>query len=569
MKLGLGKSAVALAALASLALAACGGGGGGGGSSSGGGSSGGGAAAPPAAQISQPDAVRLAKQATFGPTTVLVDRIVQANLNGWLDEQFAASGSTYADLATRVQNRNYCNLMTGTAATICNRDYMSSTPVAMRFYGNAMQQPDQLRQRVAWALSQIVVASDVEVRSTAGLAALNQIFLTNAFGNYRDILKAATLNAYMGDYLDMANSSRTAPNENYARELMQLFSMGVDKLNMDGTPVNDASGAAAPSYTAADVKDVARALTGWTYARLNGAPLSDNNQLDYAAPMVMNAAIYDSGAKSFLGTTVAAGTGQMASLDAVIDAVFNNASTAPYISKQLIQMLVTSNPTPAYVQRVASVFANNGAGMRGDMKAVVRAILTDAEDRGDAKTADANAKIKEPVLLTTAIGRLAGFKSDGYAFTTRDAALGQAPFRSPSVFNFYPPDYPLPQGSGLLSPASKLMTTATIMARHNLVYDWTVSGDATRGEYAVQANLDGSTGTQPDWGPWEALTDPNALIDRINLLMLNNTMSSSQRASLLTAITAVTNIDPALQARRRAQTALYIVGASPAFQTDR
>jgi uncharacterized protein (DUF1800 family) len=569
MTLHLGFRHACMLALSSLILAACGGGGDGGGSSGSGASGGGGAAAPPAAAITQPDAVRLAKQASFGPTSALVDRIVAANLNGWLDEQFAATGSTYADLALRVQNRNYCNLMTGAAATACNRDYMSSTPVAMRFYSNAMQQPDQLRQRVAWALSEIIVASDVEVHATAGQAALNQLFLTNAFGNYRDILKAATLNPYMGDYLDMANSSKSAPNENYARELMQLFAMGVDKLNMDGTAVTDSSGAAAPNYTAADVKDVARALTGWTYARLNGAALNDNNQLDYASPMVMNAAIYDTGAKTFLGVTVPAGATQDASVNAVVDAVFNNASTAPYISKQLIQMLVTSNPTPAYVARVSAVFANNGGGVRGDLKAVVRAILTDAEARGDAKTADTQAKVKEPVLLTTAIGRLAGFKTDGYAFTTRDAGLGQAPFRSGSVFNFYPPDYPLPQGSGLLSPASKLMTTATILSRHNLVYDWTVSGDATRGEYAVQATLAGSTGTQPDWTPWETITDPNALIDRINLLMLNNTMTSGQRSALMAAITAITNADAPTQARRRAQTALYIVGASPAFQTDR
>jgi uncharacterized protein (DUF1800 family) len=350
---------------------------------------------------------------------------------------------------------------------------------------------------------------------------------------------------------------------------MQLFSMGVDKLNPDGTRQTDASGAAAPSYTSADVREVARALTGWTYTRLNGAPLTDNNQLDYASPMIPNAAIYDTGAKTFLGVTVPAGATQTDSLNAVIDAVFNNASTAPYISKQLIQMLVTSNPTPAYVARVSGVFANNGSGVRGDLKAVVRAILTDAEARGDAKTADTAAKIKEPVLLITAIGRLEGFRTDGYAFTARDAVLGQAPFRSGSVFNFYPPDYPLPQGSGLLSPPSKLMTTATILARHNLVWDWTFSGDATRGEYAVQATIEGATGTQPDWAPWEALTDPNALIDRINLLMLNNTMTSAQRSALMAAITPITNTDPALQARRRAQTALYIVGVSPAFQTDR
>jgi uncharacterized protein (DUF1800 family) len=559
--------AVAFIAM-SVLLAACGGGGGssgGGGTPSGGG---GGASPPPAASMSEPDAVRLAKQASFGPTKPLVDQIVGAGLNGWLDQQLAATGSSYSDLTTRVAPRDQCNLLTGAAAAACNRDFMSSIPVAMRFYSNAMQRPDQLRQRVAFVLSQILVASDVEVRSTAGQATLNQIFIDNAFGNYRDILLAVTQNPYMGDYLDMANSSRTAPNENYAREMMELFTMGVNRLNPDGSVLRDASGAAQPNYTATDVKEIARALTGWTFSTLGGAPINNRNQTDFSRPMIVNAAIYDTGAKSFLGTTVPAGAAQSASLTAVVDAVFNHASTAPYISKQLIQHLVTSNPSPGYVSRVTAVFANNGSGVRGDLRAVVRAILTDAEARGDAKTGASDGKVKEPVLLTTAIGRLLGFTSDGYAFTTRDAALGQSPFRAPSVFNFYPPDYPLPQGNGLLSPPSKLITTATVISRHNLVYDWTVNGE-TRNEYAVQTGIAGATGTQPNWSAWEALTDVNALIDRINLLMLNNTMTASQRAALLSAVNTVTNADPAIQARRRAQTAMYIVGTSPAFQTDR
>ncbi len=518
--------------------------------------------------MSETDAVRLAKQATFGPTKPLVDHIVAVGLEGWLNEQFAASGSTYADLATRTVARNYCNQFTGAAATACNRDYMSATPMQMRFYSNAMQQPDQLRQRVAFALSQILVASDVEVRSVAGLAALNQMFLDNAFGNYRNILINTTQNPYMGDYLDMANSSRTAPNENYARELMQLFSMGVNKLNPDGTEQTDSTGAAIPTYTAADVKEVARAFTGWTYVRLNGAPINDNNQINFAAPMMTNPAIYDSTAKNFLGTSVPAGAGPPQSFLTVIDAVFNNASTAPYISKQLIQQLVMSNPSPAYVSRVTTAFADNGSGVRGDLRAVVRAILTDPEAR-DTQPTPAGGKVKEPVLLATSIGRLIGFSSDGYAFTTGDVAMGQAPFRSPSVFNFYPPGYPLPQGGGLLSPPSKLITTATVLARHNLVYDWTVSGEQTRGEFAVQTAIPGATGTQVDWSSWEVLRDPNVLLDRVNLLMLNNSMNPTQRAALLTAVNAITATDPLLQAKRRAQMALYVVGTSPAFQTDR
>ena len=512
------------------------------------------------------DIVRLAKQASFGPTTTLTTHIATVGTSAWLDEQLAASGSTYGDLVTRTVARNYCTAMASAAQSVCNRDYMSSIPVAMEFYAHAASQPDQLRQRVAFALSQILVASDFEVHSTAGTATLNQLFLDNAFGSYRTLLRAVTLNAYMGAYLNLADSSKAAPNENYARELMQLFSMGVNALNADGSVKTDASGAAIASYTADDVHAVARALTGWTYARLNGAALSDGNQLDYASPMVANAANYDTAAKTFLGTTVPAGASQATSLDAVIDAVFNNASTAPYVAKFLIQHLVMSNPSPAYIGRISAVFANDGAGVRGNLKAVIRAILTDAEARGDAKTGLSDGKLKEPVLYMLSLARLMAVKTDGYAFTVRDAAMAQAPFRAPSVFNFYPPDYPLPLGGGLLSPPTKLMTASTVLARHNFAYDWNFT---TPGEWAIQSTIAGATGTTPDWSEWEAITDANALADRIDLLLLNKTMTAAQRTALLTAVNAITSADAATQARKRAQTALYVVASSPLFQVDR
>ena len=546
-----------------------------------GGSSGSGAAPAPSAPISTPvsgasisgaDAVRLVKEASFGPTQDLVNRVVALkSASAWLDEQFGTSGSNYAALQARAVPTNYCSSMAAAAQGVCNRDYLSSTPVSMAFYSHAASNPDQLRQRVAFALSQIVVASDFEVHSTAGLATFNQIFLDNAFGNYKDILKSVTLNGYMGDYLDMANSNKSAPNENYARELMQLFSMGVSVLNADGTVQKDATGAAVASYTADDVHNIARALTGWTYMRLNGAAITDNVNIDYSKPMIQNAAIYDTGAKSFLGVTVAAGASQDVSLQTVVDAVFNNASTPPYVSKFLIQQLVTSNPSAGYVGRVSAVFANNGSGVRGDMKAVLRAVLLDAEARGDAKAGGSDGKVKEPALLSLAIARLEGFTTDGYAFTTRDQAMSQQPFRSPSVFNFYPPDYPLPLGGGLLSPPSKLMTAATIIARHNLTYDWTINGDVgSRSEYATQSSIAGATGTQPNWSIWEGFgTNTTGMIDLINLLMLNNTMTANQRSTLTAAMSAVTNTDATVQARRRAQTALYIVASSPQFQVDR
>ncbi len=559
------------AGLAALALlAACGGGGGG--------SDGATGAAPaptatvdaaPRAVTTSADAVRLGKQATFGPDQALVDQLAGMSIASWISEQFTRSGSTYADLATAVP-RSVCGGLTGTEASTCARVNLSQTPVAMRFYADAVGKDDQLRQRVALALSEILVASHFEVNSTAGLATYQQILLGNAFGNYRDILKAITLNPYMGDYLDMADSNRTAPSENYARELMQLFSTGVDQLNMDGSFVTDASGARVPVYGADDVRGIARALTGWTYARIGDVAITNNDAMDYTRPMIPVAARYDTTAKTFLGTTVPAGATQEQSVDAVVDAVFANASTAPNVAKQLIQHLVTANPGPAYVGRVAAVFANNGQGQRGDMKAVIRAILLDPEARGDARSGPADGKLKSPMLFLTSLARIIGTVTDGYAFVIREPNFGLQIFRSPSVFNYYPPDFPLAQSAGLVSPAGKLMTTSAIAQRHNFVYDWTVAGAPTRGDFQPQAAIAGSTGTQQAWTAWEAIgNDPDALIAKIDLLMLNNTMTTAQRQALKTAIVATTNADATAQARARAQMALYVVGASPQFQVDR
>jgi hypothetical protein len=226
--------------------------------------------------------------------------------------------------------------------------------------------------------------------------------------------------------------------------------------------------------------------------------------------------------------------------------------------------LTIANPTPAYVERVATVFADNGAGVRGDLKAVVRAIYLDSEAR---VVSQLPGKVKEPVLLATSLARAIGYATDGYAFTTRDAGMGQAPFRAPSVFNYYPYDFPLPQGAGLVSPVGKLMTTSTTISRHNFLYDWTVGGDATRGEFKPTL---GATGTVPNWASWEANgANDGKTIDRINLVMLNGTMTPAQRQALASAMAAIKNSDPALQARKRAQTALYIVASSPLFQVDR
>ncbi|MEP9361027.1 DUF1800 family protein [Sphingomonas sp. KR3-1] len=558
------KMAVLGAALGLLALAGCDGGGGGSSASSGSG----GVVATPAptptpAAFTEGDAARLAKQASFGPTPDLVARIKSLGATAWVDEQLAASTSTYADLAVEVR-RDFCV----STDTVCNRAHNSRTPVAMRFYANAIAGSDQLRQRTAFALGQMVVASEAEVNSTAGIAAFNQILLANAFGNYRDILQQVTMSGYMGDYLDMADSNKSGPSENYARELLQLFSMGPDQLNMDGTLKRDGNGAAIPNYTTDDIKGVAKALTGWTYARVGGAAITDGNARDYSQPMIQVASRYDSTAKSFLGTSVAAGATQDASVAAVVDAAFNNASTAPFVAKHMIVHLVTANPSPAYVGRVAAVFADNGSGKRGDMKAVVRAILLDPEAR--SAPGATSGKLKEPVLLMTALARAIGFATDGYVFQTRDTSLGQPVFRSPSVFNFYPDDFPLPGSATLKSPASKLLNTSNVLRWHNFVYDWTISGDATRSEYALDSGLPMSSLTQPLWASWEAYgSDLDAMVSRIDLTLFAATLTQAQKDALKAAATPITNADANIQARKRAQMMLYVAATSPMFLVDR
>ena len=559
------KLAVLSAAFGLLALAGCDGGGGGGSSSSG--SAGGVVTAPSPTPtpvvFTDGDAARLAKQASFGPTPDLIARIKSLGATAWVDEQLAASSSTYADLAAEVR-RDFC----AANDTVCSRAHFSRTPVAMRFYANAVAGSDQLRQRTAFALGQMVVASEAEVNSTAGIAAFNQIFLANAFGNYRDILSQVTMLGYMGDYLDMADSNKSGPSENYARELLQLFSMGPDALNMDGSLKRDGAGAAIPNYTTDDIKGVAKALTGWTYARVGGAAITDGNARDYSRPMIQVANRYDTTQKTFLGTSVSAGATQDASVAAVVDAAFNNPSTAPFVARHMIVHLVTANPSPAYIGRVAAVFADNGAGKRGDMKAVVRAVLLDSEARSAPTTT--SGKLKEPVLLMTGLARAIGFATDGYVFVTRDSALGQPVFRAPSVFNFYPDDFPLPGSTTLKSPASKLLNTSNVLRWHNFVYDWTVSGDATRSEYALDSGLPMSSLTQPLWAPWEAMgTDLDAMVARIDLTLFANTLSQAQKDKLKAAATPITNSDATIQARRRAQMMLYVAASSPMFLVDR
>lgn len=515
------------------------------------------------------DVLRLARQASFGPTPALVSRIAELGIPGWVDEQFRVRGSTYADLVKWVPN-DYCSDRT---IANCWQNNFTRVPVAARFYADAALAPDQLRQRVAFALSQILVISGNGVNSTSGIAAYQQLLLDGAFGNYRDLLGKVTMHGSMGWYLNMANSVRSAPSENYAREMLQLFTMGPMQLNADGTPVLAGNGALVPNYGPDDIKGLSRALTGWTYASGNGG--TDWASNDFSRPMIVRPVnwAYDSQAKAFLGATVPAGAAPADSVRIALDAAFNHPSTPPRLAKLLIQHLVKSNPSPGYVARIGAVFVDNGSGVRGDLKAVVRAILLDPEARGDEPRGGGFGKVKEPVLAMMALVRAGGYQTDGAAMTMRDAALGQPVFQAPSVFNFYPSDYPLPRSNGLVSPASKLFSAGGTVALQNLIYDWSINGNANRGDWNFNNllnNTSGSANTVPLWGGWEAIAaDPDRLVAVINLLMLNNTATDAQKQALRSAALSITNSNAQLQARRRAQALLYIAASSPNFLVDR
>ncbi len=332
------------------------------------------------------DAARLLDQAAFGPTDAAVAALQQQGVAAWIDDQLATPATAYAPI-DYIDANSAVGCPTGSPST-CGRDNYTPFPVQLQFYRHALTGPDQLRQRVALAYSQIFVISGIDIRPAYGVRNYQQMLLDNAFVNYRQLLERITLHPAMGDYLDMVNNNKPTStveaNENYAREVLQLFSIGLSKLNPDGTTVNDANGVAMPSYDQTVVQGFARAFTGWTYAPLPNATSKWTNPVNYGADMVAFDAHHDTAAKTLLnGKTIPAGQTAAKDLSDALDAIVAHPNVGPFIGRQLIQALVTSNPTPAYVARIAAVFDDNGSGVRGDMKAVIRAILLDREARGE------------------------------------------------------------------------------------------------------------------------------------------------------------------------------------------
>lgn len=527
--------------------------------------------APLSAADLRADAVRLLRQASFGPTEAEADRVASIGAAAWLDQQFVLPVTRYPEYEwmpaarpdTCVDDRS----RPVRPDSYCARDNYTLFPLQLAFFRDALGAPDQLRQRVAFALSQIMVTSGVDNSRNYAMRHYQQIFRDQAFGNFYDLLLAVTLSPVMGDYLDMANNNKTNvaagtdPNENYAREILQLFSVGTYLLNADGTQQLDALGKPRFTYELAEIKGFSRVFTGWTYPNLPGVPARNNNPRNYLGAMRAVDANHEFGTKVLLSGVVApAGMTMAQDLEFAHRNIFQHPNVGPFIGKQLIQKLVTSDPSPGYVARVTAAFDNNGAGQRGDLKAVVRAILLDPEARGARKIDAAYGKLAEPVLFMTGIARALNGASDGVALRLGSAGLGQFVFYAPSVFNHYPFDYVVP-GTPLLGPEFGIQNSTTAVGRANfataLVFTNAIAPDPA---------VYGATGTTLDLAACQAVAgDAAALAQRLDRHLMGGTMSAAMRNAIVAAVNAL----PATDTLNRARTGIWLVVTAPQYQVQR
>jgi uncharacterized protein (DUF1800 family) len=471
-----------------------------------------------------------------------VNQVQQTGFDTFLQGQLTAPASTYPK----------------PAPTDTNLDNVQTA-----FFLNAVNDPDQLRQRMAFALNEIWVVSSNKVNDPTGYANYMAVLTNDSLTNYYNVMKDVTLTPAMGHFLDMVDNVAPAAgqhaNENYARECMQLFTLGLNQLNPDGTSMVDGTGTPIPTYTQNDVMALGRSYTGWTYPPMPGATSMKHNPSYYGGNMVVGSeSDHDSGAKTFLGQSVAAGQSAEQELDAVLTIIFNHPNLPPFVATQLIEKLVTSNPSPAYVQRVAQAFSSGkfnsyGSGKRGDMQATIAAILEDPEARrGDspATAVASDGKLREPVVMEVSIARAFHATTDGTGFAYPSLNMSQPLFGAGSVFNFFPPQSLIPQTT-LNGPEFAIFNTDTSLTRVNFINS------------IVYGKI--SSNTTLNFSPVASAGTPDQMVSWLNTLFLHGTMSSDDQSSISAAISAVSSTDTTNQAR----TAIYLVTSSSQYQVQR
>ncbi len=500
--------------------------------------------------ITPHQAARFLTQASMGVSRAHIARVQVLGYAGWLDEQFAMAPST----------SRWDALVAGGYNAPERKNSEAGADAAI--WRKLLSSPDTLRQRVTLALSEILVSA---IHGYVGggwrqfsAATYLDLLEAHAFGNYRTLLEVVSLCAPMGEFLTYRNNARfnpktgALPDENYARELMQLFTIGLVQLNLDGTPRLD-DGEVQETYGLDDISGLARVFTGWNYD-MAGA---DASTPDFKRrPMVLNAARHERGAKTFLGTTIAAGTSGSASLSLALDTLFAHPNVAPFITRQLIQRLVCGDPAPAYVARVATVFNDDGTGLKGNLRAVLRAILLDDDARGAAALSDPRSgKLREPVLRLAAWARAFGAHSPSNAWAignTSDAGskLGQSPLRSPSVFNFFRPGYVPPGAVGMAAPEFQITNESTVVGYVNYMQNVVSRGVGdVRADYSAVLPLADTAGV---------------LVDELNLLLAAGQLSDATVALITDAIASMPLGRDGAR-RNRLYAALVLVLAAPEF----
>ncbi|TQF67643.1 DUF1800 domain-containing protein [Pseudoalteromonas luteoviolacea] len=503
--------------------------------------------------MSELQAASLLQQGTLGPTYAEIQSAAGKSEEEWINEQLEMQTTYHMPFLENYPDKEQPNHINRIDA----------------WWKASINAPDQLRQRVAFALSEIFVVSDANSAlrgEPEGMTTYYDMLLKNAFGNFRTLLESVTLSPVMGVYLSHLGNEKAdlekniRPDENYAREVMQLFTIGLDELNLDGTKKLDNDGNAIPTYSQTEIGGFAKVFTGWTFAY---SARWNRPSKNYTLPMQPFSEYHSSQEKHLLNNEVIpAGTGAEESMQLALDNLFMHPNVAPFISKQLIQRLVKSNPTPAYVQRIALIFNDNGTGTRGDMAAVVKAILLDDEARKYSSVFEHSGKIKEPILTKLHFWRTlnAASQLNRYYTWNLQSTYGQGPLLSPSVFNFFRPDHKPSEllNSGLVAPELQIATDSNMISTTNGHYSdliWrmaerknTLNPNTIYMYGAAQISILESAGLQ-------------ALLDHYNIVYFAGSMSDVTRNALVDLDSYFLNRSPA----DRVSQLLYMVSLSPDF----
>ncbi len=556
--------------------------------------------------LNQGDAAKFLNRATFGPTTDEIKRLVDyQTYENWLNEQLNIPASLHSPRVEKLADKMCANI--DDDGTKLKDSWEIIYPRHQVWWETVMNSKDQLRQRLAFALSQILVISESDGLGLSDLqssiTSYYDVLVKHSFGNYRELLEEVTLHPAMADFLSMSRNQKEnkaegiRPDENYAREVLQLFTIGVHELNLDGTEKLDSKGKPIPTYNQKTIEEFAKVFTGWNYAGAKWNSYKGN--ADHISPLVAVEKYHDISQKTLLkGEKTPTKRTAKEDLGLALDIIFKHSNVAPFISKQLIQRLVTSNPSPDYVRRVAQVFNNNGDGIKGDLKAVVNAILLDEEALSTAKQTENFGKLREPVLRLSHLWRAFKMqpalrvghrweseKTCGYGnyyyfnfwtdLTCISCKTGQGPLQAKSVFNFFRPDYS-PNGTlndkGLSAPEFQIVNESTIVGSSNLLHTMITRfsdskplvpalTDAKGKEQKSQLNLSIETALAKN---------TEKLLKHLDLVLLNDEMSDPLKIILTEHLNKDKNFHDGERGQlEKAREAILLITSSPEYLIQR